>query len=66
MYDCSEIKMADSEGTSDVFVRAWLSGDSEDRRETDTHWRCADGNPSFNYRLLFDVQSPKRNKGADA
>lgn len=27
VYDCTEIEMADSEGTSDVFVRAWLSGD---------------------------------------
>lgn len=58
--------MADMEGTSDVFVRTWLSGEPQDRRETDTHWRCTDGNPSFNYRLLFDVEAPKRNKGEDA
>ena len=54
--------MSDFEGTSDVFVRAWLSGDADNIKETDTHWRCSDGSPSFNYRLLFDVQAPKKFK----
>ena len=64
VYEASGIKTADVEGTSDVFVRAWLSGSPDEKRETDTHWRCTSGSPSFNYRLLFDIKSPvpKRNE----
>jgi hypothetical protein len=41
----------DVEGTSDVFIKAFL--DSEDKYETDTHYRCTTGAASFNYRLLI-------------
>lgn len=62
---CKNIPIMDFEGTSDVFIKAWLSGDSHERRETDTHWRETNGTPDFQYRLLFDTQSPKATKGAD-
>jgi len=48
--------MEDIEGTSDVFVKAWIN--ENDKKETDTHWRCTTGDASFNYRLLFDFKSP--------
>ena len=35
-----------------------------DPKETDTHWRCSSGEACFNYRLLFDFQSPCRSKSA--
>jgi len=28
----------DVEGTSDIFVRAWI--EDKNKKETDTHWRC--------------------------
>jgi len=48
--------MEDWEGTSDVFVKAFIS--DNDKQETDTHYRNTTGIPSFNYRLLFDVTTP--------
>jgi len=50
----------DAEGTSDVFVKAWI--DEAHVKETDTHWRCSTGEASFNYRLLFDLTSPSTTK----
>ena len=50
----------DIEGTSDVFVRAWI--DQANKKETDTHWRCMSGDASFNYRLIYDFKSPNYNK----
>lgn len=52
--------MEDNEGTSDVFVKAWIN--EKDKKETDTHWRCTNGEASFNYRMLFDFQSPSYNR----
>jgi Ca2+-dependent lipid-binding protein len=60
IYDTQNVPMEDAEGTSDVFVKAWI--DDKDQRETDTHWRCTNGSASFNYRLLFDFKSPTYNK----
>jgi hypothetical protein len=56
--------MEDAEGTSDVFVKAWI--DEQDQKETDTHWRCSNGCASFNYRLLFDFKSPSIKPESDA
>ena len=36
------------EGMSDLFVKVWPEGCSP--QETDTHWRCSNGKPSWNYR----------------
>ena len=49
----------DAEGTSDVFIKAHI--DDTDKQETDTHFRCQDGNASFNYRLLYNVSAPRKN-----
>jgi len=46
----------DAEGTSDVYIKAFIS--DTDKQESDTHYRCTTGTPSFNYRLLFDVTTP--------
>ena len=56
VYSCTGIPMEDWEGTSDVFLKAFISED--DRQETDTHYRNTNGKPSFNYRLLFEVETP--------
>lgn len=60
VYNISNVPMCDDEGTSDVFVKAWL--DEAHQKETDTHWRCTTGEASFNYRMLFDFKSPSPSK----
>lgn len=60
VYDAKNVPVEDVEGTSDIFVRAWIN--EKDKRETDTHWRCSGGDASFNYRLLFDFKSPTYQK----
>ena len=46
----------DDEGTSDVYIKAFIT--DNDKQETDTHYRCTTGMPSFNYRVLFNVETP--------
>lgn len=59
VYDTKETPCTDAEGVSDVFIKAYI--DDKDKKETDTHFRCSDGNASFNYRLLFNVKAPRTN-----
>lgn len=59
VWDTKELVAADWEGVSDVFVRCFF--DTKKAKETDTHYRCADGKASFNYRLLYDVKAPSEN-----
>ena len=54
------IKPQDVEGTNDLYVRAFF--DSNDSKETDTHYRCTTGKGSFNYRLLFNIQHPRKDQ----
>lgn len=44
----------------DFYVRAFF--DSNDAKETDTHYRCANGKASYNYRLIFPFQHPRKNQ----
>lgn len=60
VFETANAPMLDAEGTSDVFVRAWMEGQMKDKKETDTHWRCTTGEASFNWRLLLNFQSPCR------
>ena len=43
----------DDEGTSDIYVRAWVNDCKP--KETDTHFRCMTGRGSFNYRMKFPL-----------
>lgn len=59
IYDTVGVVAMDAEGTSDVYCRAFF--DSRiDAKETDTHYRCSNGKASFNYRLLFNVEHPRK------
>ena len=53
---CRGVPEMDVEGTTDAYIRAFISDDSV--QETDTHYRCTTGSPSFNYRLKFNIQMP--------
>jgi len=43
----------DDEGTSDIYIRAWVNECKP--KETDTHYRCMNGKGSFNYRMKFPL-----------
>lgn len=49
----------DAEGTTDGFIRSFF--ESEDKKDTDTHFRNQDGKCSWNYRLLFPFNYPSKN-----
>lgn len=51
----------DIEETSDIYVKAFMNSQKYPKT-TDTHYRCQNGNGSFNYRLLFDVEYPSKNQ----
>jgi hypothetical protein len=38
IWDTLDVICADVEGTSDVFIKAFM--DDKDKKETDTHFRC--------------------------
>jgi len=59
VWKTRDIEMMDVEGTSDVFIRAYFESNND--KKTDTHWRCQNGEASFNYRLLFPVKSQRPN-----
>ena len=51
--------MMDDEGTSDVYIRGFFDS-RKDALETDTHYRCQTGEASFNYRLLYNIEHPRK------
>ena len=56
IWDTEELEMMDAEGTTDGFVRCFFN--SENSKDTDTHFRNQDGKCSWNYRLLFPMTYP--------
>lgn len=59
VFDTKDIKMMDDEGTSDVFIRSFFDS-RKDALETDTHYRCQTGAASFNYRLNYKIEYPRK------
>lgn len=56
MYHTKDIDCtADVEGTSDVFILAYLR--EEEKKKTDVHWRLQTGKASFNYRIKLPTTS---------
>jgi hypothetical protein len=60
VFNCKDIPMMDVEGTCDCFCRGFFDS-KEDVQETDTHFRCQDGKPDFEYRLVHQIQYPRKN-----
>lgn len=61
LHDVYHVRAADKalfggEDTSDVYVKAWLSGASHHAHETDVHYRAQGGEANFNWRLLFPFE----------
>ena len=59
IWDTEELKMMDAEGTTDGFVRCFFESDQS--KDTDTHFRNSDGKCSWNYRMLFPFTHPCKN-----
>jgi len=51
--------MMDAEGTCDAFFRGFFDT-KEEVQETDTHFRCTDGKPDFQYRLVYKIKHPRK------
>ena len=60
VWDTEDLKMMDVTDTTDGFVRCFFESDSA--KDTDTHFCNSDGKCSWNYRLLFPVTYPVKNK----
>merc|ERR1719244_843369 len=41
------------EQMSDIYVKAWLQGQEDEKQETDIHYRSMDGEGNFNWRMCF-------------
>ena len=56
VWGTEDVENMDVEGTSDLYVRAWVN--QCEPKETDTHYRCQTGKGSFNWRFVFPIQLP--------
>ena len=59
IWQTSGVADHDVEGTSDLYIRAFVNENKP--KETDTHYRCQNGKGQFNWRLLFPVKLPCEN-----
>lgn len=60
IWETKEIPMMDIEETSDVYVAAFVN--PKNKKTTDTHFRCTNGDASFNWRILERIPyNPKSN-----
>ena len=58
VLNCKEIAMDDT-GMIDAYFRGFFDSAEEDQ-ETDTHFRCQDGKPDFEYRLVYKIGVPRK------
>ena len=56
VWETEDMEMMDIEGTSDIYIIGFL--DQKDSQKTDIHFRCQDGNASFNWRMLLPLTLP--------
>lgn len=57
IWRCEDVENMDFEGLSDLYLRAWVN--KEHDKETDTHYRCARGKGSWNWRMKFPLMLPQ-------
>jgi hypothetical protein len=60
IWETRDIPNMDVEATSDMYVSAFI--DAEAKQSTDVHFRCQTGVGSFNWRMLFPVVLPRKDK----
>lgn len=59
VLNCKNVATMDWEGTTDAFFRGFFDT-KEEVQETDTHFRCQDGKPDFEYRLVYRITTPRK------
>ena len=58
VWETREIPNMDVEATSDLYVNCFI--DADKKQSTDLHFRCQTGCGSFNWRMLFDLDLPRK------
>ena len=56
IWETEDMEMMDIEGTSDIYVLAYF--DQNEIQKTDVHFRCQNGEASFNWRILLPLKLP--------
>ena len=56
VWETEDMEMMDVEGTSDIYIIGFIG--QKDSQKTDIHFRCQDGNASFNWRMLLPLELP--------
>jgi len=59
VWETEDIPMMDVEGTSDIYVVAYV--DDKAKQSTDVHFRCQTGKGSFNWRVVLPISAPRQN-----
>ena len=59
IYETYEMENMDVEDTSDIYVTAYIN--PKEKFQTDIHYRCSNGQASFNWRMLIPVELPRNN-----
>ena len=58
IWETEEMELRDDEGTSDVFISAYV--DPKQEQSTDVHYRCQNGTASFNWRMVYRLELPNK------
>ena len=61
VYNTTDVKMMDIEGTSDVYFECYIDNKKK-KLKTDVHYRCMDGNADFSYRLKLFYKNTKKSE----
>ena len=56
IWETEDMEMMDIEGTSDIYVLAFF--DQNEIQKTDIHFRCQNGEASFNWRIILPLKLP--------
>ena len=57
IYETENMENLDIEDTSDIYVMAYV--DAKKKFQTDVHYRCSNGQASFNWRMLIPIEFPR-------
>jgi len=56
VWETEDMEMMDVEGTSDIYIVGYF--DQNEAQKTDVHYRCQNGEASFNWRMLLPLKLP--------
>ncbi|XP_067833416.1 fer-1-like protein 6 [Heptranchias perlo] len=58
IWNTEDVKLEDEnfitgQKSSDIYIKGWLKGKEEDKKETDVHYNSLTGEGNFNWRFIF-------------